>query len=641
VARRSDPGFKVIVALTDKFTAPIKGINNQIAQSTAKLRGMMAIPGAIARETGLTKIGSAVGNVGTAVGKLRTSLAGVLGPFARIGAIIGGISIGKLVADWVTLGGTLIKVSAQTGVSVEELQKLRYAAEQSGLSAEDMDSALVKLNKSIVAAKRSGKETTGAFKAAGITLKDLKSLTPDEIFRKLASAVANTSDESHKQALAFDILGKSGTEFLAVLNEGAWGLREFGDELAATGAIMTQDLAKSSKEFGDIMTRTMQHVRGLALGILKQLLPGLKGGATAMDEWIKANKEWLTQKVVGVVKDLVEMGTAFVNIVRNDILPGLARLRPVWDGLVSVIGEGNALLLTFTAVVAPGVLGAILGIGKALAGLALALAANPIGAAIIGLVAITAYAGYQIYKNWDSITQQTKDTGAAIGKTFSEVKDRIAALQWSDITDTFSGLWRDVQASTAATGARLSQTFSETRDIISAGWASFKTDAGTWMSDIGAVIAGAAGGLRDIIVGALTAPIESVKQRWNELVGWLIGIWDRIKGIFGGASSLPGGAALAGAGGGGEAPAPVMTAAPYMTPAQRRAALVASRSAAPGPESLGEAAQQTSRTEVDINVHGLQPGDSAEVRRSTGNADVNLRSDAAYAGPRGAIAGAY
>jgi hypothetical protein len=47
-----DPGFRVIVALTDQFTRPLNNLNTKIAQSTAKIRGLAAVPGAILKATG-------------------------------------------------------------------------------------------------------------------------------------------------------------------------------------------------------------------------------------------------------------------------------------------------------------------------------------------------------------------------------------------------------------------------------------------------------------------------------------------------------------------------------------------------------------------------------------------------------------
>src|SRR5215469_17359222 len=130
-----DPGFRVIVSLTDQFTRPINNLNNKIAQSTAKMRGLAAVPGAIFKATGLTQIGGAIGKVGGSVLQLRNAVTALLGPFARLGALVGGFELGRFVYDAVNAGGELIKLSQVTRVGVEDLQRLQYAAQQSGIEA--------------------------------------------------------------------------------------------------------------------------------------------------------------------------------------------------------------------------------------------------------------------------------------------------------------------------------------------------------------------------------------------------------------------------------------------------------------------------------------------------------------------------
>ena len=640
MARRSDPGFKVIVALTDKFTGPIKGVNQQIAQSTAKLRGMMAVPGAMMREAGLGRVGAAFGNIGTQFGKLRSSITGLLGPFARIGALIGGISLGKFVSDAITAGGELVKLSKTTGVSVEGLQRLEYAAVQSGLGAGELGGALSKLNKTIAAGRKGNKETVQVFTALGITAQELKTLNTEQIFLRAATAISNMSDPIHQAESAMKLFGKSGAELLALLSEGAGTIAELGRELEETGAVMDLQTALAAKEFGDIMTVVTHQVKGLAYSVLKELLPSMSGSATGMKEWIKANKEWITNSVVGVIRDLVEMGTAFAAIVRDDIIPAIKRLRPIWDGVVGVLGEGNTLLLAFTAVVAPGVIGAILGIGKAFIGLGIALAANPIAAAVIALAALVGFAAYQIYKDWTNITRQTEQTGDALARTLSETKANIEGLRWSDITDKFAEAWSDAVTATRATGTRLVQTFSEVWTDIKASWTAI--DWGQLMRDAGAAISTGFGAVADAVIGAVTAPIASIMAAWEKLVGWLTGIWN----FWSGRS-----ATMAAAGEG-----PATAAQLYgggSTGIERSAAQIYGGSAAgtersaasmyggvaEGPAALGAAAQTTSKSEVTVSFENMPEGARVRETNSTGNTDVNLNTT--YAGRRGALAEAY
>jgi hypothetical protein len=640
MARGKDPGFAVIAKLTDQFTRPIENINNKIAQSTAKLRGMAAVPGAIARSTGLDRVGSSFANVGKSVLNLRNSITGLLGPLTRMGALIGGFALGKAITDAVTLGGELIKLSKNTGVSVEELQRLRYAAQQSGLGAEELDDMLLKLGKAMRDARKDTKGTTDAFKAmkaAGVDMKGLRNGTVSitEVFNKLADAVHDSTDEVVQGSFAVAGFGRSGQSAIAFLGEGSEKIRELGKD----AAVMSDDTAAASKKFGDVMLKMSQHVKDLAYSILEKLLPGMTGTAEETDAWMAANKPDIIKTVVDVVGDLVDIGRALRDLFRNDIIPVFKALKPAWTALENVIGAGNAKLLAFSLVVAPGVVGAILGVGKALLGLVATLTGAPIAVAIIGFAALFAYAAYKIYQDWDNIKRQTADTGAALLKTFRETKQNIENTSWSDITDKFTEAWEDSIAATRAVGARLKQTFSEV-------WANIKT---TWaeldFGEIGSNILTAFDGLSDAIWGVLTSPIQSIKDAWEGFKKWFQGLFNWVLGRSSNMTNA-GNRGDANAGYGQqqqEAPAGAYAGVAEQkkeTPGGAYAGIAQQQKEPLGGAyaSIAQQQQQPAKSEFTVNFDNLPAGARVSEDRSTGNTDVKINKT--YAGQH-APAGAY
>jgi len=628
MARGKDPGFAVIAKLTDQFTRPIDNINNKIAQSTARLRGMMAVPGALARSTGLDRVGSSFANVGKSVLNLRNSITGLLGPLTRMGALVGGFALGKAITDAVSLGGELIKLSKNTGVSIEQLQRLRYAAQQSGLGAEELDDMLLKLSKAMRDARKDTKGTTDAFKAmkaAGVDMQGLRNGTVSltDVFYKFSDAIHVSTDEVVQGALAVAGFGRSGQSAIAFLGEGSDEIRRLG----ADAAVMSDDTAAASKKFGDVMLKMSQHVKDLAYSILERLLPGMTGTAEETDAWMAANKPGIIKAVVDVVGDLVDIGRALRDLIRKDIIPVFKALKPAWTALENVIGAGNAKLLAFSLVVAPGVVGAILGVGKALLGLVATLTGAPIAAAIIGFAALFAYAAYKIYQDWDNIKRQTADTGAALVKTFRETKQNIESTSWSDITDKFAEAWGDSIAATAAVGARLKQTFSEVWTNIKTTWS--ELDFGQMISDIGATFLAKKDELTAAIYSVLTNPIKSIMDAWEKFKGWFSGLFSWVTGRSSDMTNTA--AAKAGAG-------------PYGQQQQEAPGGAYAGVAQQQKEQLGGAwgaiqqQQQPAKSEVSINFDNLPAGARVSEGRSTGNTDVKINST--YAGQH-APAGAY
>jgi len=204
---RSDPGFRVIVSLTDQFTGPINRVNKKIAESTARIRGIAAIPGAIAKASGLDKVGGAVRNLGGAIGNLRNQIAGAIAPFARLLAVGGGIGLVAATANAIKLGDELIRLHEVTGLSVEGIQRLQYAAKQTGVSAEAITGSFSRLHKAIQAGRSGDKEMVKVWTEMGVSLADLQTQSPEDLFLRVAQAVADITDPTHRASVAMKYFG--------------------------------------------------------------------------------------------------------------------------------------------------------------------------------------------------------------------------------------------------------------------------------------------------------------------------------------------------------------------------------------------------------------------------------------------------
>jgi hypothetical protein len=113
-------------------------------------------------------------------------------------------------------------MSQKTGIAVETLGGLGYAAEQSGVNLDTVVSSGVKLAKAMEDAATGGKETSAMFKALGVDVVDasgnLRGI--DETMFEVADQFAQMEDGAAKTALAVKLFGKSGADMIPMLNQG-------------------------------------------------------------------------------------------------------------------------------------------------------------------------------------------------------------------------------------------------------------------------------------------------------------------------------------------------------------------------------------------------------------------------------------
>lgn len=232
-------------------------------------------------------------------GKLESAFKGVTGALAGLGVGLSAAGLTGLVKSAIDAADNLGKLSQKVGVSVESLSKLNFAAKLSDVSTEQLGDGLRKLAVNMQAAGRGAGESLGAFKALGIAQKELLNLSPEEAFNRIAEAFSEIEDGAGKTALAVQIFGRSGADLIPLLNAGAKGLKEFGDEAERLGLVMGSSTAQAAEQFNDNMTRITSSAQALGISLANSALPAL-------------NK--FTEQVIVSQRIFGSLGSAFLNI---------------------------------------------------------------------------------------------------------------------------------------------------------------------------------------------------------------------------------------------------------------------------------------------------------------------------------------
>lgn len=175
--------------------------------------------------------------------------------------------------------GELANFSKSTGIAVEALSALQFAAKAGGVDTEGLNGSLKKLNVALSDASGNASGKAGlAFQLMGINIRDASGHLKDAntIFNQMADVFAKTADGPNKVALAVAILGKEGEKLIPTLDKGSKGLKELADQAAAAGAIIDGPTAEAANAFNDklnLLKATL--VDGLGAQVERALLPVL------------------------------------------------------------------------------------------------------------------------------------------------------------------------------------------------------------------------------------------------------------------------------------------------------------------------------------------------------------------------------
>ena len=229
---------------------------------------------------------AALGDATSRLGPLGTMLSRI-GPAGLIaGGAIDGLTFGlsRLVFPVADVGEELNKLAQKTGVSVEALSALRYAADLSDVSSESLTKALRKLSVSLFDAKIGGEEGGAALKALGIRVTEVGGpiRATEEVLLDLAEKFAAMPDSAEKAAMAVRIFGRDGLAMIPMLNQGRDGLNAMMEEANRLGLVMSASAARAAEEFNDNLKRLHAVTEGVTRQLGSALLPVLADATEAM-----------------------------------------------------------------------------------------------------------------------------------------------------------------------------------------------------------------------------------------------------------------------------------------------------------------------------------------------------------------------
>ena len=487
--------IKTILAIKDNVSPGLKNINKNFKALNKATNNLSRNLGNVAKMTVLPLVGS----------------------FAAVGA-----SIKSCVTDLHEYGTSLFNTSKALGIASDDLAKFRYIAQLSGSSAEQMDAGLRVLNKNIAnSAAGKNKDFLKMLEKLNISFKnaDGSIKTAAQLMPELAEAMKSQTTQAQKAYIAQTAFGKSGADLIQTLERGKEGFAELSKDAEKYGLVIGDDAVNASLALDDALNHQNAALKGLKLTIGSQLIPTIAPLLEQMNDWIAQNREWIASEINRAVKDFVtsvksidfkKVITQTVQFVKNcaQLFKQLGGLKTIAIAVGAIFGGKLVLAIA-------GVVKSIWTVITAVKALTIALMTNPIIAiitAIVAAVAGLAYAGYLIYKHWDTVkawfVEMWEQWGGVI-KVFSLIFSPIIGViiiaaeqiikNWEPIKEFFISLWQSI-----------CNAFEVYTQILSDAW----------------------DGICALPWDGICALPSKVADSWDGLKNYFRDLWESIKGFF-------------------------------------------------------------------------------------------------------------
>lgn len=235
-----------------------------------------------AKDSTAAAFASAQGNLS----KLSSTAATVSTALAAIGATAAVGSFVALTRSTIDAQDNLSKLSQKTGLAVESLAGLEFAASQADVELEKV--ARLTRQFSVLVAESGDKTSTAAkqLKSLGLEYEKLKDLSPEKQLLSLSEALSRLSDQD--RVIAFtSIFGQRMTDLIPLLSGGARGLEDLIEQGKKLNPV-TAESAKKSEQFNDQLDILGRQVGVLGRELVQGLIPSL---SRITDEMVKATQQ--------------------------------------------------------------------------------------------------------------------------------------------------------------------------------------------------------------------------------------------------------------------------------------------------------------------------------------------------------------
>ena len=312
---------------------------------------------------------------------------------AALAASIGALTVKS--GKWADELNTMSKVYS---IGTGELQKYSAAADLVDVEVETIAKSHVKLEKQMMSASKGTGASAEAFDKLGVSVTnaDGSLRSGDAVWQDTIKALGSMENETERDALAMQLMGKSAAELNPLIEDGGKTYTELANTLQKYDLdFIDQETLDQANAFND----SLDTIKAVGLVAFQQL-------GTQLAAYLAPALE----KVVDVVGRLAEW---FSNLSPRTqaIIAGVAAFVAVLAPLLIGLGKVSFAISSILSLAAT--------VGPAIGGVVAAL-----GPAIVIIGAVVA-AGVLLYKNWDTIKAKALAFKNAVVATFNQFKTQV------------------------------------------------------------------------------------------------------------------------------------------------------------------------------------------------------------------------
>lgn len=238
-----------------------------------------------------------------------------------------------VVTETASYGDTVDKQSQRLGMSTQAYQEWNYILSQNGADISVLQTGMRTLTNTIDNAKSGTESAAAAFEKLGLSAENLYSMSGEEQFSAVIEALQDVENETERNALANDLLGRSYQTLIPLLNQSSDTISTLRQKAHDTNQILDEDGVAASVAYTDALDTLTKSFEGLRNELGAQVLPVITELLDALTEAISAtNKKDIEQLLEKLARAFEELAEVIMNFVEDG---GIEKIIDVFDWFIT------------------------------------------------------------------------------------------------------------------------------------------------------------------------------------------------------------------------------------------------------------------------------------------------------------------
>jgi hypothetical protein len=228
-----------------------------------------------------------------AINQATEQLEGMTAPISGLTAAFGALAEAGMaafavdrLAEWADemarSGQEILDTSRELGMSTEQVSRLNVAFQAMGMDSQAASEGLARLSRAQEMAEMGSRQQMAAFQVLGLSMQQIKTMSPEDMLNRLADVFSRTADGTNKTALAMTLLGRAGAQMIPWLDKGREGLQLFEQIAQQTGTVWTESMAEGAEDTSIKMSVLRDSVEGVSMTLFNAFRPAIDQVVTSL-----------------------------------------------------------------------------------------------------------------------------------------------------------------------------------------------------------------------------------------------------------------------------------------------------------------------------------------------------------------------